>query len=201
MKPKLWTSKNKLSEKLKILQSDNYNYVFNYASGFFARWGATQEEDPQWSSYGPEIADIEITTSCNGPKNNGKNKLCSFCYKSNTVNGKYMSLETFKSLLNKFPHVTDKNGKKTFVISQIAFGVDAECKTNPDVWKIFEHCRDNDIVPNLTIATIDDEVAKNISHYCGACAVSRYSDKDACYDTIDLLNKSFGKQKIYVRKK
>jgi len=198
MNPEIWTAVNKNGEKIKVLQSKDYNYVFNSHTGFFARWGATKDEDPTWSPFGPEIADVEITTSCRGPKlSNGTNRLCSFCYKSNTPNGKYMSFETFKSILDKFPHQVI-SGKKTWNLTQIAFGVDAECKTNPDVWKIFSYCKDNGIIPNLTVATIDDEVAKNISRYCGACAVSRYSDKNVCYDSIELLTHKYGMKQVNI---
>jgi hypothetical protein len=183
---------------IKVFRSENYNYNFRLSDGFFQRWGKTLDDDPNWSPFSPEIADIEITTSCKGPKlSNGKNKLCGFCYKSNTPNGKYMSFETFKTILDKFPHI-ENNGKRIFYLTQIAFGVDAECKSNPDVWKIFEHCRENGIIPNLTIASIDDDVASNIAKYCGACAVSRYSDKDVCYSTIDLLTNKHGMSQVNI---
>jgi hypothetical protein len=190
------------NNEVKILTSPTYNYIFRKTDGYFARWGSTTKDDQTWSPFGPEIADIEITTSCSGPKiSSGKNRICSFCYKSNTPNGKYMSYEVFCKILDKFPHEKSKNGKNIFIVCQIAFGVDAECKTNPDVWKIFAHCRDNGIIPNLTVASIDDQTAQNIAKYCGACAVSRYSDKNICYDTVDMLNTSFSKKKIFVKKK
>lgn len=127
------------------------------------------------------------------------NVLVHNCYKSNTPNGKYMSFDTFKKILDKFPHTIDpKTGKKIFVLSQVAFGVDAECKTNPDVWKIFKYCRQNGIVPNLTVASVNDGTAKKIAKYCGACAVSRYDDKDVCYDTVALLSQKYGMRQINI---
>lgn len=194
MNAKIYENKN-----VKLLRSEFYSFNFDKNDGHFARWGKTENDDPAWSPFSPEIADIEITTSCKGPKlSNGTNKLCSFCYKANTPNGKYMSFDTFKQLLDKFPHFISKDGKKHFVLTQIAFGVDAECKTNPDVWKIFDYCKENGIIPNLTVASIDDEVASNIAKYCGACAVSRYSDKDICYNTIDLLTNKYGMSQINI---
>jgi hypothetical protein len=187
-----------IKDGIKHFRSEAYNYSFRLDNGSFARWGKTLEDDPTWSPYGCEIADIEITTSCNGPISNGKNKLCSFCYKSNTQNGKYMTFDTFKQLLNKFPHRTNKDGTRDFVLTQIAFGVDAECKTNPDVWKIFAHCRENGIIPNLTVASIDDNVASNIAKYCGACAVSRYTDKNSCYDSVNLLTNQYGMKQVNI---
>jgi len=94
---------------IKVFRSENYNYNFRLSDGFFQRWGKTLDDDPNWSPFSPEIADIEITTSCKGPKlSNGKNKLCGFCYKSNTPNGKYMSFETFKTILDKFSNIVGR---------------------------------------------------------------------------------------------
>ena len=74
--------------------SPSYNTVFNTETGFFARWGKTQDEDPIMSPFGNEIADIEISTICK--------QGCKFCYKSNTAVGKNMSLETFPSTLQLY---------------------------------------------------------------------------------------------------
>lgn len=102
------------------------------------------------------------------------------CYKSNQPNGSYMSFDTFKVIFDKM------NQPKT--MTQIAFGVDAECKTNPDVWKIMDYCIENNVMPNVTVADIDQETAENIVKRCGACAVSCYErNKNCCYDSIKLL--------------
>lgn len=157
---------------VKKLLSDNYNYVFNKKTGFFARWGATEDEDPQFSPFGPEIADIEITTICN--------RGCKYCYKSNTGSGEYMSFDNFKKLFNKFPRT----------LTQIAMGADDTLKSNPDIWKIMDYCRNNDyqyIVPNVTVAEVDDQTADNLAKYCGAVAVSRHLNKEVCYDSVKKL--------------
>ena len=69
----------------KILKSESYNFTFNKKTGMFARWGKTQDDDPIMGM--PEIADIEITTSCSGPDG----VPCKFCSpagtKVNTPNG------------------------------------------------------------------------------------------------------------------
>jgi len=88
------------NSKLKILQSENYNYQFDKKNGMFMRWGKCIKDDPDFSPFGPEIADIEISTICSGVKGVG---VCKFCYKSNTPKGSYMSLDTFKRLFAKFP--------------------------------------------------------------------------------------------------
>jgi len=82
----------------KILKSEAYNFVFDKKTGYFARWGKTKDEDPQFGM--PEIADIEITTKCTGPGG----KLCKFCYKNNTPMGDNMSIDTFEKVLNKLHH-------------------------------------------------------------------------------------------------
>lgn len=65
----------------KIFKSDEYNYTIDKRTGYFQRWGATQEQNPFKSFFGPEIADIEITTICNGPGG----KLCPFCSPAGTM--------------------------------------------------------------------------------------------------------------------
>ncbi len=91
------------TSKQKIVHSKRYNYVFNRQTGFFARWGKKKKDDPKFSPFGAEIADIEVTTSCSGLTYDGKDHLCKFCYKSNTPNGKNMSFETFRKMLDNFP--------------------------------------------------------------------------------------------------
>lgn len=164
-----------MDNKIKQYRSKDYNFVFNKEDGTFIRWGKTPEDDPSYSPIGPEIADIEITTSCNGI--NGK--LCKFCYKGNSPNGTFMSLETFKKVFDRLP--------KT--LTQIAFGVDSQCSTNPDVWDIMKYCRANGVIPNVTVANIDYQTAVLLAIHCGAVAVSRYDDKNVCYDSVNLLTK------------
>ena len=79
----------------KVLKSESYNFVFNKKTGMFARWGKTQDDDPIMGM--PEIADIEITTSCSGPDG----KVCPFCYKGNTPKGVNMSIDTYRKILDK----------------------------------------------------------------------------------------------------
>ncbi len=118
------------NNKCKIVEAKDgsFHHLFVKENGFSMVYGKTRDEDPDYSAFGPLIADIEITTICRGPRNEKGVKVpCSFCYKSNTTNGSYMSLETFKEVFKRLP--------KT--IGQIAFGVDASATSNPDIWKIF----------------------------------------------------------------
>jgi hypothetical protein len=171
----------------KCLNSANYNYFFDKHDGMFIRTGKTEktEDDPKFCPFGPEILDIEITTSCNGI--NGA--LCKACYKANTPNGKYMSFETFKAIFDKLPKIDGH-----FVATQIAFGVDSEFKTNPDARKIFAYSRENGVIPNVTVANIDNETAKYLAGMCGAVSVSRYEDKNVCYDSVKRLTDNGLKQ-------
>ena len=160
----------------KCVNSSNYNYIFNKQTGLFMRWGKTKEDDPEWSEFGPEIADIEISTICH--------EGCKFCYKSNTAIGKNMNLDTFRNIFEKFPQS----------ITQIAFGI-GSIDANPDIWNIFGYCRDNYIIPNVTIngSRMTPEYYDNLVKYCGAVAVSLY-DYEKCYTAIEELGKRGMKQ-------
>lgn len=165
-----------VKKRKKYFKSDNYNYAFDLDTGFFARWGATQEEDPGKSPYGPEIADIEITTICDGI--NGK--LCAYCYKSNTNVGDNMSLDTFKKVIDQ----VNFNQQLT----QVAFGLGASGKENPDLWDMCTFLRENHIVPNGTVAQLDDETAEKIANNFGGVAVSAHLGKgliDTPYGKVD----------------
>lgn len=161
------------NDQMKIIKSDVFNMIFNKETGYTETFGKDRNEEQDFCPFGPIILDVEITDICNGI--NGK--LCSFCYKSNSPVGKNMSFDAFKTIFDKLPNT----------VTQIAFGVDSEANSNPDIWKIFNHCKENGVIPNLTVANISNETAKNIHKYCGAVAVSRYDDKNVCYDSVKKL--------------
>ena len=52
------------NDKRKFCKSESYNYAFDKTSGLFMRWGKTEDDDPEISPFGCEIADIEISTIC-----------------------------------------------------------------------------------------------------------------------------------------
>lgn len=88
------------TENFKHLRSPNSNYDFNKKTGYTEMWGKTKEEDIIYSDVGPQILDLEISTICNGYKNNGR---CACCYKNDTNSqsqDQNMSLETFKKVLD-----------------------------------------------------------------------------------------------------
>lgn len=154
----------------KICKSENYNFVFRKSDGFFARWGKTQDEDPQCSPFGPEILDLEISV-------NGCPNKCPFCYKGNTNEAPTnMTLETHNKII-------DKMGPQ---LTQVAYGISG-IQTNPDFLEMMKYVRSKGIIPNFTLSGIDltDELAVKISKLVGAVAVSAYqSDKNICYNTV-----------------
>jgi len=163
-------------ENEKKVVSENFNSIFNKKTGNFLRWGSVESENPIYSPFGPEIADIEITTICKGPGG----VLCPYCYKGNTKNGENMTFDTFKNIFHKLPRT----------IQQVAFGADADLSSNPDIWRIMDYCRNNyyqEVIPNITVADVSDDVAQKLSEVCGAVAVSMHHDKDLCYNSVKKL--------------
>ncbi len=160
--------------ELRTVSSASYNYVFDKKNGNFVRWGKDENDDPDGAP-SPELADIEVTTICDGI--NGK--VCKHCYKSNTPEGENMSLETFKRVLGQI--------NASGLLTQVAFGADSHGTSNPELFDMMAYCREQDVVPNITVADITDETADNLAGVCGAVAVSRYADADACYDTVKRL--------------
>ena len=130
----------------KGVRSKLYNYNFSKVSGQFIRWGKTQEDkdDPIIAPL-PEIADIEISTICNGIGTCMDNRRpCSWCYKSNTGQGKNMSLETLKKILDLLTY----NGKCNFT-NQVAYGL-GDLDSHPQLFEILEETRARGIIPNIT---------------------------------------------------
>lgn len=177
---------------LKVFKSDDYNLIFNTSNGFMARWGKTQNDDPVMCPVGPEIADIEISTVCNGiGRSMDTRKPCSWCYKSNTGCGENMSLETFQKVFASFPKI----------LTQIAFGI-GDLDGNPDLMAILAHCRNNGVVPNLTTngMGLDARWAGRLAAACGAVAVSHYHIDDICFDAVEMLTKLVGMPQVNIHK-
>jgi len=159
------------TRKNKIIKSKKMNCIFDKENGFTIIWGETFDDDPEYSPFGPLLLDIEISSICS--------RACEFCYKSNgTYKGKNMLFETFKILFDKFPKET---------LTQIAFGI-GDIDANPDLWKIMEYCRENGVIPNITIngERMTSKYYDKLVGLCGAVAVSLY-DKDTCYNAVKEL--------------
>lgn len=163
---------------------NDFHLYFIKSTGWTAKWGKTFQDDVYYCPFGNEIADIEITKTCQGIRNiEGKNTVCPWCYKSNTSNGSYMSFETYKNIFDKL------NASKT--TTQIEFGTDAEASDilNPDIWKIMDYTIANNVTPNITVADINEYTAEHLVAKCGAIAVSYYGtiNKNCCYNSVKLL--------------
>ena len=154
----------------KLCLSHAYNFIFDKLTGDFKRWGTSFEDDPGFGPVGPELLDLEISV-------NGCPNACPFCYKNNkNVPATNMSLDTFKSILDKFPKS----------LTQVAFGITG-VQTNPDFIPMMKYCREVGVIPNFTLSGIDltDDLAEQCSKLVGALAVSAYQqDKNICYNTV-----------------
>lgn len=197
-------------DKVKMVRSENVNYNFDKITGYTETWGKTRADEVIYSDIGPHILDIEISTVCDGPKGAGR---CVFCYKSSTENiSRNMSLETFKTILDKFDvecfqvelndgtifwtndfkktvrdnvkSVTTTNRSR---LEQLAAGSGSYGVENPEVFDMMEYARSKGVIPNITIANVTDDAADKFSKLCGAMAISKYADKNICYDTIKKL--------------
>lgn len=191
------------SQNKKLIKSDSYNLIFDKRDGFTARWGKTMDDDPQYSPFGPEILDLEISSASEEDWNNMDplhivtNHGChgvgcrQFCYKANRQGGSvHMGLDTFKEIMDRMP--------KT--LCSIAFGVLSPIEQHPQVWEIFEECRNRGVIPNVTInQAVSTEVAKKLAKLCGAVAVSvNPHNKKIAYDTIHLLANEWGMTQINI---
>ena len=176
----------KESKTVKVFRSPEINFNFSKVNGYMEVWGKTKEEDPFYSPYGPLHLDVEISDGDSCAIG------CAWCYKGNTGkkagNSRNMSLETFKQLIAKMP--------KT--ICQIAFGI-TSIDANPDMFPIYDYCREIGIIPNMTISSNDkpsDEVLQRITDTCGAFAISIYGSqpRETRYDLLRRFIKSGAKQ-------
>lgn len=66
------------NDKFKSIHSEKFNLFYNKLNGYAERWGRTRndEDDPQISSIGPTIMDIELVKDIHpGEEENYKNEL------------------------------------------------------------------------------------------------------------------------------
>jgi sulfatase maturation enzyme AslB (radical SAM superfamily) len=167
----------------KYFNSPDYNYHFNLKTGYFARWGKTFDDDPPYSRFGPEIADIEISTICDGH--------CPYCYKANIDKGKNMSFDVFKKVIKK---INSSNQ-----LTQVAFGLGATGEENSELWDMCVWLREQNIIPNGTVANVSEKTAQKIAAHFGACAVSDHfltaqNGNNLCYDNVRRLSDCGTKQ-------
>lgn len=167
------------TSRSKAVLSPDYNYAFNKKNGYFLRWGTLPKDDPEYSPFGPEILDLEISAGrCKGG--------CKFCYKQNgpdktEIN---MTFEQFKIIFKKMPKV----------LTQIAFGL-CDMHSNPDFFKMARYARKHGVIPNFTTSGQDvtPVVAALAGKLCGAVSVS-IVNKEKSYDAIKLFTDEIGKK-------
>ena len=110
-----------------MVRSPSYNFNFSKKNGLFMRWGTSEADDPDFSPFGPEIADIEISSAnasdldIDSPLNLITDGGCNgvgckkFCYKKNTSNKTvHMSLDLFKQIMDRMitrTNITLENGQ------------------------------------------------------------------------------------------
>ena len=74
--------------------------------------------------------------------------------------------------------------------------VELNVHTNPDLVKMFDYCHNNahnpGVIPNLTVhgGGLTDEWIATLAKYIGGIAVSLYSDKELCYNSVERLSKA-----------
>lgn len=71
-----------------------------------------------------------------------------------------------------------------------------EVLINSDLFKMFDYCRNNGVVPNITINgyNLTDDYAAKLASVCGAISVSRYQPKEVCYNAVKKLTDNGLKQ-------
>ncbi len=178
----------------RTFSSKNYNTLFVrwkfrggqlVPSGELLRWGKETKDDPDYSPYGPEIADIEISSGgCPGIINKeGKKIGCAFCYKGNKPGApvENMSLDTYKKVFDKL--------NESGTLTQVALGLTG-VEDNPDLLDIMRYTMDHGCFPNFTLtgADLDYDRATDLAGICGALAVScSETNPDLCFDTVKLF--------------
>lgn len=85
----------KETDKIRVVNSPEYNSAFNKEDGFFVRWGATTKDNPLYAPM-PEILDLEISAG----KCMGK---CPECYKCNGAveETHNMTFDEFRNIFHK----------------------------------------------------------------------------------------------------
>lgn len=181
------------------IRSEGYNFDFSRSNGFMRRWGVSSDDDPDFSPFGPEILDIEISTTVNDVssfngdrtrlvRDGGCSGKCPWCYKSNSGSFTYnMTFDEFRHVLDSF--LQRKDGiVPSSPLTQLAFGV-MDIRTNPDLFRMAEYARSVGVVPNITInglEPIDKDLAMRMKKAFGSVAVSVY-DKARAYSAASSL--------------
>jgi len=158
-----------------------YTSFFNPKTGFFARVEDEGEKEPFWSPYGPELIDISITNWCD--------KECNFCYQNSSKDGKNMSIDDFKKIIDAAAQIG---------VYQIALG-GGNPNQHPRFIDMIEYSFLKGIITNYTTngRGLSDKVIEYSKKFCGAVAVSAYQPFDETSMAIEKLVKSKIKVNIH----
>jgi MoaA/NifB/PqqE/SkfB family radical SAM enzyme len=151
-----------------IVFSPDYHLLWDSKTGGTMRWGRTVDIDPQYSPLGPELVDWELSTICS--------RGCNFCYKSNSPTGRNVLLSEFRRIFKIIPRT----------VTQMAFGI-GDIDANEELPDILEHCRNNEVIPNITIngRRMTPGRYEMLSTLCGSVGVSNYGPESI--DAVDGL--------------
>ena len=155
---------------IKNNKKSRYFCIFNKNTGFTIRKGYYGIE-PFMRIEGPELIDISITNYC---ENN-----CKFCYRKSNINGKHMSLENYKKIIQQ---------ARNLGVMQVALG-GGNPNQHPDFIQIIKMTRELGIIPSYTTngKGLTEEILKASQKFCGAVAVSLYEPYDESYKAIRKL--------------
>lgn len=138
---------------------EGYNFIAIPETGVTFRWGDEFSKNPYMAPW-PELADISISNYCT----NG----CSYCYRSSNEEGKFMSIEDYKLVLQELTN--EKYGS----VFQIALG-GGEPLLHPNFKEIIKVTKEKyGIIPNYTTCGkfFTPENIETTRKYCGAVAIS-----------------------------
>lgn len=187
------------NHRYKHFRSDLYNYAFDLRSGHFKRWGKTEKSQPPWSPYGPEVLNVEISAGAGCPMH------CAVCYKKGNTTGdtpKNMSFERFKVIFDKLPSIVNKrNGKRLFFTTAINFEITSINK-HSELWDIFDYCRENGVIPNITLNGFDpmsNNTMMRVVDTCGIINVSiNRTSQQTGFNQIERMLK-YGANRLNIR--
>lgn len=143
--------------------------LFNENNGTLIRSNVMgTKSDPLMRSY-PELIDVGIMGHCKA----GERGICKAAGVDCYQNG-YLVYKANITLVN-YRRIIDESKGKTF---QIALGGAGDPNKHDDFEEILRYTRINGIIPNMTTSGIDilDREVDLISKYCGAIAISYYSN-------------------------
>lgn len=138
--------------------TSDYNFIGLPENGLTFRWGRSLSENPENAPW-PELADISITSRCT--------QGCGYCYKNSKADGKAMSLQEYRRVLDALEHPQFGN------VFQVALG-GGEPLEHPMLVSILEETSRRGIVPNYTTSGygISRDILEATARFCGAVAVS-----------------------------